>query len=81
MSLLSVTHQGVTVWIFKQKTEVFPQAAQLQHTELGLGLLCVTEPRFLATLLYAHCIHSELSAKASSFLQGVHLIAVASVSH
>lgn len=78
MSSLSVTYQEVTVWIFKQKSVKFcPQAAQLQHTQLRLVLLCMTDHQ---VLLMPHCIHSELSPKASSFLQGVHLIAAASVS-
>lgn len=66
------------VCIFKQKSVKFcPQAAQLQHTQLRLVLLCTTDHQFLLT---PYCIHTELNPKASSFLQGVHLIAVASAS-
>lgn len=66
---------------YAKSCEGLTQAAQLQHTQLGLVLLCMPEHQFLLTPQYPYCIHSELSPKASSFLQGVHLIAVASISH
>lgn len=72
-SSLSIIYQEVTVWIFKQKA--------VQHTHLGLLLLCTTEQQFLLTPQCPCYIHSELSPKASKFLPGVHLVAVASVSH